>query len=52
MTRRYAVDTGEALAADMFGRKLLSDGATLGSLLLPGGEGKPEAAGKSLKVGL
>lgn len=39
----------------IFGRKLLEDlsnRATLGSLLLFGGEGEPAAAGKSLNVGL
>lgn len=53
MTRRYGDDTGETAA--IFGRKLLedlSDRATLGSLPLFGGKGKPAAAGKSLNVGL
>lgn len=43
------------MTADISERKHLedlSDKATLGSLLLFGGEGKPAAAGKSLNVGL
>lgn len=53
MTRRFGDDKGET--ADIFGRKLpedLRDRATLGFLLLFGGEGKPAAVEKSLNVGL